>query len=173
MAFLRDHAATLRSGGGHASKEAPPLTALQRLVMGASSLLYLVCAASWLRVGFFWLGMWFCMVSALSVCGDALSGLLRDGLMQRVRVADRTVGTFGLLASVVFNSTTTLNTILSLAAVSTALLWLAKGRAVAKAEPRARWRYLYYHGMWHAYGAAVLTALTINAHGGRALSDGD
>mmetsp|Transcript_15675 Transcript_15675/g.50230 ORF Transcript_15675/g.50230 Transcript_15675/m.50230 type:complete len:169 (-) Transcript_15675:61-567(-) len=163
--FLDDHLTTLRSGDGH-GKGAPPWTPAQRLLMAGSSLLYLGCAAAWARYGFRRLAGWFCLVSVLSCCGDAGGGLLPEWVMRRVRAADRAVGTVALLASVIFNATSVLNATLAVAAVLTSLLWLAKGRRVARAEPRARWRYLLFHGMWHAYGAAVLVAVTVRAQSG-------
>ena len=83
--------------------------------------------------------------------------------MVPLRMADRTAGTIGLLSSVVCNSTSPTNATLTLAAVLTSLCFLAKGRAVAKAEPASRWKYLAFHGTWHAYGAAALVAVTFRA----------
>ena len=100
----------------------------------------------------------------LSVGADSLGGgLLPEGVMRPLRMADRTVGTVGLISSVVCNASSPTNTALALGAVATSLCILAKGRAVARAEPAARWKYLCVHGTWHAYGAAVVVAVTWRA----------
>ena len=157
-----DRAPSLLAGEGH-SAGAPPFTRLQRLLMVASSLLYLSCAHAWQRYSFVWLARCFVLVSALSVGADSGTDVLPESVMRPLRVADRTVGTTGLLSSVLANSTSPLNTLLSVSAVLTSLLFLAKGRRVARADPRARWRYLGWHASWHAYGAAVLVATTVCA----------
>ncbi len=161
--WLRDHAAAQASGAGHHALGAPPLSVSQRVIMGVSSLFYLCSAAAWHRFGFHRLCCWFCLVAALSVCADAMSGLLHDQLMRRVRIADRSVGTAGLISAVVCNSNSPTNLLLSLASVLSALCWLVKGRSVAIARPRNRWEYLFFHGMWHAWGAIALVAVTFHA----------
>lgn len=161
--LIRDQTAKLGSGKAHHAGATPPLTPAQRLVMAASSMLYLCCAAAWWHFGFLRLGAFYCVSSACSVCADSLGGLLPEPVMQRLRMVDRTVGTIGTVFAVAFNCTSLANCAVALAAVATSLCWLAKGRAVAKAEPRARWKYLFFHGMWHAYGAASLVALTFLA----------
>ena len=83
--------------------------------------------------------------------------------MRPLRMVDRTVGTVGVLSSVIFNATSPTNGLLALSAVLSALCLLAKGRRVARADPKARWTYLAWHGSWHAYGAAVLVAVTWKA----------
>jgi hypothetical protein len=165
--FVVSHVSTWRSGQGHHQKGVPPLNAAQRFIMACSSLLYLGSAAAWLSYGFYVLGAWFCAVSILSVCADSLSGLLPESLMQYARIADRTVGTIGLCAAVVCNSTTVVNAMLSGAAVVTSLCWFVAGRTVAKADPTARGKYLFFHGMWHAWGAAALVAITYTAQSHR------
>ena len=51
----------------------------------------------------------------------------------------------------------------AVAAVASSLVFLAKGRQVAMAAPKSRWRYLAWHAGWHVYGAAVLVAVTWRA----------
>ena len=131
--------------------------------MGASSLLYFVPAAAWLHFGFNWLSALFCLVSCLSIAADAFSGLLADSAMKWVRICDRSVGTAALLSAVIFNSTSPANFLCALFAVVTSLAWFAKGRLVAKSVPKERWRYLLYHGMWHAWGACALVTTTLVA----------
>jgi hypothetical protein len=160
--FLRDQRCSQLSGAGHAVG-APPFTPPQRALMAASSLLYLCCAATWQHYGHSWLGGCFCLVSILSVGADAGGGVLPESVMLPLRMADRIVGTVGLLSSVACNSNSPTNFLFSLLAVLSSLCFLTKGRAVAKAEPTARWTYLVYHGSWHAYGAAVLAAVTWRA----------
>ena len=94
---------------------------------------------------------------------DAGGGILPEVVMRRLRVCDRTVGTIALLSSVYSNSNSLSNTALSVLAVVSSLCWLAKGRAVARAEPLSRWKYLLLHATWHAWGAAALVAVTVRA----------
>lgn len=161
--FLDDHAAAQLTGKAHHSEGTPPLTTTQRFVMGLSSLLYLLPAAAWAHFGFNILCAWFCLVSLLSISADALSGLLPESLMQVVRICDRSIGTIGLVSAVLANSTSVANTVLALLAVATSLAWFVKGRLTAQAAPTARWRYLFFHAMWHAWGALALVAVTITA----------
>ena len=134
--------------------------------MAASSICYVGPAAAWASFGFVRLARCFCAVSVLSVGADSLGGvLLPERAMRPLRIADRAVGTLSLLCSVSFNMTSPSNSALTLAAVLSSLCFLHKGRAVARAEPAARWKYLAFHGLWHAYGAAVLCAVTWRAQG--------
>ena len=131
--------------------------------MGASSLIYILPAAAWFNFGFRKLGAVFCLVSSLSVTADALSGLVAESAMRWIRICDRSIGTAALLSAVFFNSTSPSNFLLALLAVCTSLAWFVKGRMVAKDAPKERWRYLFYHGMWHAWGACALVLTTFNA----------
>ena len=161
VAFLGDHSTKMLSGEAH---ERRGLSSSQRVVMAASSVCYLACAATWRAYSYVNLARCFGCVCVLSVGADSLGGVvLPERVMRPLRVADRAVGTVSLLCSVLFNMTSIVNSALTLAAVLSSLCFLAKGRAVAKAEPAARWKYLAYHGLWHAYGAAVLCAVTVRA----------
>ena len=131
--------------------------------MAASSLLYVGPAFAWMSYNYWWLGRCFCLVAVLSVGADSGGGILPEANMKPLRIADRAVGTVALLSSVVFNSTSPTNCAFSIIAVVTSLCWLAKGRAVRSADPTARWTYLFFHGGWHAYGAAALVAVTRRA----------
>lgn len=131
--------------------------------MGASSLMYFLPAAAWFKFGFLRLGAVFCLVSSLSVTADALSGLVAEPVMRCVRICDRSIGTAALLSAVFFNSNSPANLLLALLAVCTSLAWFVKGRTVAKDAPKERWRYLFYHGMWHVWGACALVITTFNA----------
>ena len=161
-AFFSDQAVALSSGKQHHKAGTPPPTALQRSLMACSSLLYLCCAHAWFRFGYRWLGLWFYLVSTLSVTADAGSGLLSERAIGGARMADRLVGSVGLCSSVVINSDSVLHAGLCLLAVASSLCWLAKGRAVARAEPQSRRKYLVYHGVWHAWGAAALASVTVH-----------
>ena len=160
--FFSDQAAAISSGKQHHKAGTPPPTVLQRVVMACSSLLYLCCSYAWSRFGYRWLGLWFCLVSALSVAADAGSGLLPERAIEALRVADRLVGSIGLVTSVVINSDSVLHAGLCFFAVASSLCWLAKGRAVARAEPHNRRKYLAYHSCWHAWGAAALASVTMH-----------
>lgn len=162
QAFFSDQAAAISSGKQHHKAGSPPPTVLQRVVMACSSLLYLCCSYAWSRFGYRWLGLWFCLVSALSVAADAGSGLLPERAIEALRVADRLVGSIGLVTSVVINSDSVLHAGLCFLAVASSLCWLAKGRAVARAEPHNRCKYLAYHSCWHAWGAAALASVTMH-----------
>ena len=70
-AFFSDQAAAMSSGKQHHKAGIPPPPVLQRVLMACSSLLYLCCSYAWSRFGYRWLGLWFCLVSALSVVADA------------------------------------------------------------------------------------------------------
>jgi len=168
-AFFSAQAAALSSGKQHHKAGTPPPSVLQRVLMACSSLLYLCCSYAWSRFSYRWLGVWFCLVSALSVVADAGGGLLTERVIGTLRVADRLVGSIGLVASVVINSDSILHAGLCLLAVASSLCFLAKGRAVARAEPQNRRKYLAYHGCWHAWGAAALASVTLyvqaQAHG--------
>ena len=131
--------------------------------MAGSSLLYLACAHTWWRFKFVGLSRCFCLVSILSLGADAGGGILSEATMRPLRMVDRTVGTAGLVSSVVYNSTSPLNALLAILAVLTSLCFLATGRRVARADPQQRWRYLGWHAGWHAYGAAALVAVTCRA----------
>ena len=133
----------------------------QRFVMGLSSLLYRR-RGSVGSFGFNILCAGFCLVSLLSISADALSGLLPESLMQVVRICDRSIGTIGLISAVLANSTSVAIRV-ALLAVATSLAWFVKGRLTAQAAPTARWRYLFFHAMWHAWGALALVAVTITA----------
>lgn len=153
--------ALLRGRSHH--EHAPPPTSLQRSLMLVSSLLYLCPAAAWFHFGFVKLCAAFGAVTMLSVTADSGGGILPEALMRPMRVADRTVGTLSLISSVVCNSNSILNWFLSMAAVLSALCFLTTGRASATADPCNRWRYLFLHGMWHAYGSGVLVMVTFHA----------
>ncbi len=167
--FIKDQAATQLTGANHTKDKAPPFTPLQRLLMALSSLLYLWCAFTFHHFGCWKLFACFCVTSSLSVSADSLTDVVPERVMVPLRVLDRSIGTISLLSSVIVNSNSMTNTILSLAAVLSSLRFLAKGRSVAKSQPKARWTYLAYHGMWHAYGAAVLVGVTYIAQGGYVL----
>ena len=151
---------------GQEHRKGPPLSQSQRVVMASSSLLYCVPAATFWALSFHNLGRLFCLVSGFSVAADALSGLLPGRAMRVVRLCDRSVGTLELMLAVYVNSTTRINFVLSMAAVLTSLAWLAKGRMVGASQPDRRWKYLFYHAGWHAWGAAALNLVTTRAQGG-------
>ena len=161
QAFFSDQAAAISSGKQHHKAGKPP-TVLQRVFMACSSLLYLCCSYAWSRFGYRWLGLWFCLVSALSVVADAGSGLLPERASGTLRMADRLVGSIGLVTSVAINSNSILHAGLCCLAVASSLCWLARGRAVARAEPHNRRKYLAYHSCWHAWGAAALASVTVH-----------
>ena len=127
----------MSSGKQHHKAGTPPPPLLQRVLMACSSLLYLCCSYAWSHFGYRWLGLWFCLVSALSVAADAGSGLLPERAIGRLRVADRLVGSIGLVTSVVINSDSIPHAGLCCLATASSLCWLAAGR-VARAEPHNR-----------------------------------
>ena len=129
-AFFSDQAAAMSSGKQHHKAGTPPPPVLQRVLMACSSLLYLCCSYAWSRFGYRWLGLWFCLVSALSVAADAGSGLLSERAIGRLRVADRLVGSIGLVTSVAINSDSIPHAGLCCLATASSLCWLAAGRAV-------------------------------------------
>lgn len=151
------------SGTAHHSVASRP-TAVQRCVMVASSLLYLLCAWTWLHRDHPKLGRLFFLVTTLSVTADGLSDLLPSPpYLSAARVADRVVGACALILSVVFNCTTLTHGILALIAAATALCLLMASRWTAKNQPSKRWRYVMIHAAWHAYGAFALCVVTIIA----------
>ena len=157
-AFFSDQAAAMSSGKQHHKAGTPPPPLLQRVLMACSSLLYLCCSYAGSHFGYPWLGLWFCLVSALSVAADAGSGLLPERAIGRLRVADRLVGSIGLVTSVVINSDSIPHGGLCCLATASSLCWLAAGRAVARAEPHNRRKYLAYHSCWHALALALALA---------------
>lgn len=162
--FISQAVGDQKLSGESNTSGAPPWTPAQRVIMALSSLLYLASAYCWHRFGFLLLSRCFCAVSILSVGADAGGGLLPEQrVMRPLRMADRTVGTVGLLSSVITNSNSPLNTFFSVMAMLTSLCFLARGRQVSRAAPLARWRYLAWHASWHGYGAAALVAITLKA----------
>lgn len=162
--FLRAQLAAMTSGAGHHTTR-PRDTALQRLLMSLSSACYLGCAYTWHSFGYWRLGAWFWSVSAFSILADGLQDLIPMPFLRWARIVDRLVGTTGLVISVGLNCTSAPNAALSILATLSALCLLAKGRAIAKAEPQRRTKYLIVHGAWHVYGAAVLSAITLYVQG--------
>ena len=164
LSFLRGQLAAMTSGGGHHGSAAVLRQSLwQRIAMGLSSASYLGVAVTWHLYGFVRLGRLFWLIAGLSISADAGADLLPSTIIGRARIADRLCGTTGLVLSVAFNCTSPSATALSLLATVSAVAILAKGRAVANAEPRRRTKYLVIHGLWHVYGAAVLSAVTVYA----------
>ena len=162
--FLRAQLAAMTSGAGHHDTR-PRDTTLRRLLMSLSSACYLGCAYTWHSFGYWRLGSWFWAVAACSILADSLQDLIRMPFLRWARIVDRLVGTTGLVISVGLNCTSAPNAALSILATLSALCLLAKGRAVAKAEPQRRTKYLLVHGLWHVYGAAVLSAITLHVQG--------
>eukprot|EP00658_Telonema_sp_P-2_P028136 TRINITY_DN21617_c0_g1_i1.p1 TRINITY_DN21617_c0_g1~~TRINITY_DN21617_c0_g1_i1.p1 ORF type:complete len:178 (-),score=24.31 TRINITY_DN21617_c0_g1_i1:248-781(-) len=131
-------------------------TAVDTALIVLSSLSYAFTGWVWMRHGFPGLGWWFVLVAVTSAMAD---GIVRTAT---ARCVDRCVAIVVVVASVVYNSTSGANLVLSLSGLASALYWLNQSRRVAKnGTARANVRlYLWYHCVWHSYGALVNAAIT-------------
>jgi hypothetical protein len=153
LCFFKEHGEALRSGKGHANH--PP-----SFTMAVTCLFYMAPAWAWHQVGYHRMAMLLTAVTVLST--------LADGCQWQhpfIRVVDRIVATIGVIGSVVFNSLRgPVIAILCLGAVISSMWFLRRSRSVSKHRPLDHRAWVWYHGMWHVYGASVLAGITLYAH---------
>ena len=169
--FLTDQAASVLSGkvhhtprlasrgrGANGARIDRPWSKTDAVVMSLSCAAYLMCSVVWYSLGYTRLQRWFYLVTLCSV--------LADGVrlpFAAARVADRIVGSAGLITTCIVNCTSPANTALVLVTTASALWWLRQSRAAAaRADDVAnghQW-YVFWHAGWHVYGAAALCAMT-------------
>ena len=151
--FLREQAEVLQSGKGHALH--PPSTA-----MGITCLFYLLPALAWYHVGYIRMAALLTMVTCLSTLADGFQ--LQNSL---VRVLDRTAATVAVVASIYYNSLHgAIPSLLCAAAVISSCWLLKQSRSVSRHRPEDHQSWVWYHGLWHVYGAGILAAITLYSH---------
>ena len=154
--FAVEQMEALSSGNGHHTAHPPSL------VMG------LTCACYSLPALAFWetgehsvMVILFLVVTTLSVAADGFQ--LHHPL---VRVADRSVATIAVIASIAINSVRggPVSTVLCAAAVVSSVFWLRSSRAVSRHSPHDHGKWMLCHGIWHVYGALALSLVTLYSH---------
>uniref|UniRef100_A0A7S4EV95 Uncharacterized protein n=1 Tax=Chrysotila carterae TaxID=13221 RepID=A0A7S4EV95_CHRCT len=159
--FLSEHVYAVSSGKDHVLVT-PRLSGAQRTVLATSCALYLAPACSWFCMGCTGMCMLFVLVTMLSLMADAAAEWALHGRrLVLARAADRTCGSVALTLSVYLNSLTLLSTAAALAAAVSSVCWLACARQVAKTRPKERWRWVILQSVWHGWGAAALSAITL------------